>query len=500
MIAPIALFAAAALISVVWLGVFASLLSDSPGWSGLASLPAGDLVTVLAAGAAPVVGVFLLVVGVLFVLTQRRNERTLRLAGSQTRRNAEEVESLVRAVIVTQEQLRRQSFLDGVDLAIKDLTSHLGQFMERLRVVEAEEAETLWALTAAGDVWAMPNTLLVRARGAGDRFADMVAERMLADGFAAAALQRFLRRHGQLLERAREDEETRLLREMLEDGPMDQVAVLLAKADARMRDMLGEGGGSHAPQAYRSASPPPPLPDDDIPDVDDEGFVDDEAFVDDAYLEELSEPEDDPEARPFPEDALEGDALEGGPEERRQEGPEEERDEDDLLGDEEESDLDVDFPPGMPLPEGAYDDFGDDEGGDRDQLAVLEEIDHAAAPPQPSIRRGGPHIPAGGGPQADEPTTSPQQAARRIPYPPMKRDEVESIQERVARSLSRSVLSGEAVDRSTSSVAQRFADRLEGRDTSEEDEDPANQYDMFHEDAEQGSKDERGGPHRAPDA
>jgi len=228
---------AAGLVSLIWLGLVQRYVAQGPGWENLLASHPTDFAVFMASVGAPLACVWLVAVFALLAVGQRRLQQALQRAQWQAGRTTEEIEALVRTSIEMQEQARRQSFLNGADLALKDLNSQAGMIVGRLGVLGAEETEYLWALNAAGDPWAFCHALLERSVATG--FVDDFAGRVVDDEVALAGLYRFLRRYERLLALAKEYDADKLVREVLEDGPLDRVHALFQAVAGAVQARLG---------------------------------------------------------------------------------------------------------------------------------------------------------------------------------------------------------------------------------------------------------------------
>ncbi|WP_413204708.1 hypothetical protein [Rhodospirillum sp. A1_3_36] len=395
-------------LSLFWLIVFSLSVSNGSDWPGLGGLSPIGLAAVIAAAVLPMA----LIWAVTAVVAQ-----TLRasLHGKPRRRHrgGDDSESLARTVIMMQEQARRRAFLDSADMGLQDLCAHLTQIMDRLDIIDRAELETQWALTSAGYPWAIPNTLLYCAEKSGPGFADLLAERLAEDGPSAAALQRFLRRHALLEELSRTHDEDRLLRAILEDGPMERVALMLEDVDIRMRALL-EGvqptATAHLSSAQDTSDP----------------------YSDDDFNAAMIDPQEALDSFEGVDGNGKGDNFGNEDPDRNNGDPdrsEDEKDQEDRIGDmdhakdrdwitEEEN---APLPPRQHSPPRATKTTTVSHGRLAERLKTVE------APPA-------------GGRAAPEPKETAEDIARRLPYPPLSGSDMASIQERVARSLSRSTL------------------------------------------------------------
>lgn len=232
MIGVMILFTLAGAVSSIWLGTVVLYISSTMGWEGLLTLPPTELALYLAATFGPLAALWL-IIGFFYIASQgQRQEQVLQTLASQARRNAEQTEAQVRTLIEMQAESRRRSMLGGMDLVIKDMNGQAALLAERLGMVSEPEADGLWARTVSGDLWAFAHAFLIRAAAYPD-FADMLAERLAGDTVCSGALQTFLRRYDQLSDGFRENEADRLMRQMLEDGPLARLQVLFADVNAR---------------------------------------------------------------------------------------------------------------------------------------------------------------------------------------------------------------------------------------------------------------------------
>ncbi|KAA5606688.1 hypothetical protein F1188_04980 [Roseospira marina] len=223
----------AGVISFAWTGLVWDYGRQEVGWDAMRTASPTDIATFLAAATAPLAAIWLVAAFILTALALFQTQADVRATQRQAARTTEEIEALVRTSIEMQEQARRQSFLNGVDLALKDLNSQAGMVTGRLGVLSAEETEYLWALNAAGDPWAFCHALLERSERQAE-FVDLVAQRVASDEIASAGLQRFLRRYERLLTLAKEYDADKLVREVLEDGPLDRLYTLFERVSAHV--------------------------------------------------------------------------------------------------------------------------------------------------------------------------------------------------------------------------------------------------------------------------
>ncbi len=227
-------------LSAMWLILIARYVHGGPGWDNLMASHPTDFAVFLAASAAPLAALWLIVGALLHVLALGGMRAAIRDTERQALRTSGDIESLIRTSIEMQEQARRQSFLNGAEMAIKDLNSQAGLIAGRIDILSAQETEYLWALNAAGDPWAFCHAVLERTRH-DSGFMELMARRVADDDVSSAALQRFLRRYDRLVTLAQDHDADRLVREVLEDGPMDRLYVVFQAVSGRVQALLDQG-------------------------------------------------------------------------------------------------------------------------------------------------------------------------------------------------------------------------------------------------------------------
>ncbi|MBK5952562.1 hypothetical protein CCR92_00880, partial [Rhodospirillum rubrum] len=259
---PFVPFAVAALLSLSWIAAFVALVLPGAEEAGLAAMAPVDIASMMAAAIVPV-GILWLCAAAGSALAVIRADRRAAPAGAQARRT-EDIDTIARTLVLLEEQARRRAFLEGLDLTLKDMSSHLALLMRRLGMIEREEVETLWALYAAGNPWAFPEMLLIRMGSPGPAVVRALAERLANDSPSAAALQRFLRRHAMVCRLSQDQGEDKLLGEILTDGPLGQVAGLLDSVNQRLPGQtpaaeIAPGRAADPAEAPSRPAVPPPF-------------------------------------------------------------------------------------------------------------------------------------------------------------------------------------------------------------------------------------------------
>ncbi len=260
MIGLLVLFAVAGALTSVWLGGAVIYITSTLGWGVLFALPPSELALVVAGTFGPVVALWLIVAFVQQGFLAHRHERILTLMLSQHRRASDQIEAQVRTLIQMQGESRRRSVIDGMDLVLKDLNGQAAVLAERLGMVSADEADSLWARTVSGDVWAFAYAFVTRAATYPD-FPELLAERLADDDISTAALQIYLRRYDHLLETFKINDADKLAREVLEDGPLARLHDLFYDVNdraVRLRRFRDPGATSMLADAPTPADLAPP--------------------------------------------------------------------------------------------------------------------------------------------------------------------------------------------------------------------------------------------------
>jgi hypothetical protein len=232
MVGLLILFTAAGALTSIWIGGALTYINRYVGWDALFALMPNDL-ALFAFGVFGPVALLWLVLGLVqMTLSSNRQESVLRQMVVQERRASDQIEAQVRTLIQMQDESRRRSVIDGMDLVLKDLNGQAAVLAERLGMISPDETDTLWGRTVSGDVWAFSYAFLTRAAIYSD-FPDLLAERLAQDDISSSALQLFLRRYDMLLESFRETNADKLARAVLEDGPLARLHSLFATVNLR---------------------------------------------------------------------------------------------------------------------------------------------------------------------------------------------------------------------------------------------------------------------------
>jgi hypothetical protein len=227
-------------VTTVWLIAMIGYVGTNGGTAGLNALPPADLAVLIAAGFAPLAGLWL-VVGVfeqrraLGVFARRMAEMT-----AQTRQSLQQAESQVRTLMQLQAQSARTQTLETRRLALQDMAASAAVLAERLGVMKRDAATAAWARFGAGDVNAFVQTFLSLAAMHPD-MTERMAEAVARDPVAATALATYVRRFERLAGSTADD---KFAAEILDDGALGRAYRLFRKADDEAQRLLAHESGA----------------------------------------------------------------------------------------------------------------------------------------------------------------------------------------------------------------------------------------------------------------
>jgi hypothetical protein len=213
-------------LSTAW-AVFVLAYLGRLGWDALMALSVVELSTLLAAVAAPLVGLWL----VAAVLAQRREltelRRRLAEMSAQSRHSLQQAEVQARAMLEMEAQLKRSLAADTRRLALQDLAVHAAAIAERLGVVKGDGLDIAWARFGSGDIGAFVQPVLAYAAQHPD-LAERIGEAARRDAVMRAALAGYVRRYERLVATLADD---KLALETLDEGPLGKGFVVFKAAD-----------------------------------------------------------------------------------------------------------------------------------------------------------------------------------------------------------------------------------------------------------------------------
>ncbi len=205
------------------------------GWDGLLSLDPGPLAATLAAGAGPPVALWL----ILMVIGQRQELAELQKGlvdfAMVLRRGQDQAEINGRALFELTAASQRGAAQDGFALILDDLISHAAVVAERLGVLDSDGLDMAWARYAAGDRWALLRPFLDRSLAEED-FESRLRMALSEDAQSRLAADAFLRRLEMLRSKDGVPQAQKMIQEVLEDGPVAQVARLLQQTSEFLDD------------------------------------------------------------------------------------------------------------------------------------------------------------------------------------------------------------------------------------------------------------------------
>ena len=217
-----AVLIAAVAATTAWV-VFVVMYLASIGMSGVLAFTPSEIALLLLAAAGPIAVLWLLIGYAL----QRKQLMTLSRAMVDLGSHGE---AQARALLEAKEESRKQSFVASRELAIQDLTAQVALIAERLSLLTRDQADTIWARTGAGDIWGF-YLIFLMAQAADPDFPSRLGEAAASDDVSYAAMSAFVRRYTQLAEAQHGFELDKLGRDIIDDGPLAQVASIFQAAE-----------------------------------------------------------------------------------------------------------------------------------------------------------------------------------------------------------------------------------------------------------------------------
>lgn len=214
--------------STLWLFAVWGYVNVHGGFAGLTDLAPLDLAILVAAATAPLAALWL----IFTMLEQRRAvghfARRLGEMAAQNRQSLQQAESQARTLMQLQAQGARMQAMETRRLALNDMASSAAVLAERLGVIKRDAAPLAWARYGDGDGTVFVQAFLSFANSHPD-MAERMAEAVVRDVVAAAALAGFVRRYERLLSLSADD---KLAVEIFDEGALGRAFRLFKAADA----------------------------------------------------------------------------------------------------------------------------------------------------------------------------------------------------------------------------------------------------------------------------
>ena len=232
-------------VTTLWLLALAAYTNMQGGLAGLAALAAPDLAILIAAGAAPLAALWL----IMAVLEQRRAlhlfARRVTEMTTQSRQSLQQAEIHARTLMQLQAQTQRTQAMETRRLALQDMAASVAVLAERLGVMNRDSANDAWARYGAGDVNVFVQSFLGFAVSHPD-IGTRMAESVVLDPVAGAALATFVRRYERLASSVSDD---RLASEIFDDGALGRAYRLFKSADEQAARLLSPASGARETSA-----------------------------------------------------------------------------------------------------------------------------------------------------------------------------------------------------------------------------------------------------------
>ena len=227
-------FILAIALTTLWIVAVSAFVDAVGGLSALKTLGPADLAILVAAGAGPLAALWLFMA----VLEQRR--ATLQFARrvtemmAQNRQSLQQAESQTRTLLQLQNQAARAQVMETRRLALQDMAASASVLAERLGVMTRDAANIAWARYGAGDVNVFVQSFLSFAVSHPD-ISERMADAVVEDAVAGAALAAFVRRYERLSAASADD---KMAVEIFDDGALGRAYRLFKSADELAAQML----------------------------------------------------------------------------------------------------------------------------------------------------------------------------------------------------------------------------------------------------------------------
>ncbi len=241
--------------TTLWIVVIVLFVRDVGGIAALRGLTPSDLAILITAAGGPLAALWLF----MGVLEQRRamHHFTRRMAemAMQNRQSLQQAESQTRTLMQLQAHSARAQILETRRLALQDMAASVSVLAERLGVMNRDSAHAAWMRYGAGDVNVFVQAFLSFAVSHPD-IAERMAEAVVRDAVAGAALAAFVRRFERLSAASVDD---KMAVEIFDDGALGRAYRLFKSAD-EMATQMQTAAQFMAPKPAPQPMPPQPAP------------------------------------------------------------------------------------------------------------------------------------------------------------------------------------------------------------------------------------------------
>ncbi len=238
--------------TTLWVAVAVIFVRSFGGMDALKVMAPADLAILVAAFGGPLAALWMFMA----VLEQRRAlvhfSRRVSEMAAQNRQGLQQAESQTRTLLQLQNQAARAQAVETRRFALQDMAASTAVLAERLGVIKRDAAPVAWARYGAGDVNVFVQAFLNVAVSHPD-ISERMADAVVRDPIASAALATFVRRYERLVAASADD---KMAAEILDDGALGRGYRLFKMADEVAARMLAPPPASHEAVPTQSEAPP----------------------------------------------------------------------------------------------------------------------------------------------------------------------------------------------------------------------------------------------------
>lgn len=153
---------------------------------------------------------------------------------SQMKKNQEYSDLLARIMLETEQNIKNSFMLGRFDLMIADMNELLSEFLQRERLVSAEQIETLWAKVQNGGKWSF-GKVVIENYNQQPLFQKRIFNDAQDDALLSGTVMEFCARYQTLLGLLEKHDKERVLLGIVETGVLGKVFAILAPVADQIR-------------------------------------------------------------------------------------------------------------------------------------------------------------------------------------------------------------------------------------------------------------------------
>lgn len=220
--------------TAVWLAYSFRFISVS--LSGMSFLDAG-ITNVLLYAAFVFLPIFVIWAIYGFICQQiynRSSSRQMFRLFSQLKKNQEYSDLLARIMLETEQNIKNSFMLSRFDILISDMNELLSEFLQRERLVSAEQIESLWVKVQNGGKWAF-GKVVIENYNRQPTFRKKVYTDASSDNMLAGTIMEFCARYQTLIALLEKHDKEKIFINVIETGVLGKVYAVLAPVSDEIR-------------------------------------------------------------------------------------------------------------------------------------------------------------------------------------------------------------------------------------------------------------------------